>query len=100
MATQFARQPGGILNGFQLPNGDQDEHFWMRFKTIRSLKQLGSGTLDCLLVPLGLLIGEVFEAYLSLEQCHCHFTKCLVPKNWCQMNDMDLIFQMIPHSSL
>ena len=57
-------------------------------------------TLNCLLVPPGLLIGRVFEAYHSWGQCHCHFTKCLVPKNWCQMNDMDLIFQMIPYLSL
>ena len=35
-------------------------------------------TLDCLLVPPGLLIGQVFKAYLSLG--HCHFTKCLDPK--------------------
>ena len=35
-----------------------------------------------------------FEAYLSLGQFH--FTKCLIPKKWCQTNDMDLIFQMIP----
>ena len=100
MATKFKRQPDGILNGFQLPSGDQNEQFWMRFKTIRSLKKLGSGNLNCLLVPPGLLIGRVFEAYLSWGQCHCHFTKCLVPKNWCQMNDMDLIFQMIPYLSL
>ena len=35
-------------------------------------------TLDCLLVPPRLLIGRVFEAYMSLGQCH--LTKCLVPK--------------------
>ena len=31
-----------------------------------------------LLVPPGLLMGKVFEAYLTLGQCHS--TKCLGPK--------------------
>ena len=72
MCFAFPTMVGHIDLYLILPLENYQAVLWFIFLSLKR------NTLDCLLVTPAVLIGQVFEAFLSLRQRH--LTKCSVPK--------------------